>query len=158
MSMSHSVTAIEEDLFKNQLVMWWLHVLVKYSEEAHFLFKHTQLSLFCLWWYLLWMSTTSYHMKKMLMRCRGHMLESHYICFSTMHPLFISSCLWYEVSPYVGKALGNLHTVPYWCSFSQSIFERLQSKWRAQVSIDPEESRENTGAVEEKGETSVNKK
>lgn len=158
MSMSHSVTAIEEDLFKNQLVMWWLHVLVKYSEEAHFLFKHTQLSLFCLWWYLLWMSTTSYHMKKMLMRCRGHMLESHYICFSTMHPLFISSCFWYEVSPYLGKALGNLHAVPYRCSFSQSIFERLQSKWRAQVSIDPEESRENTGAVEEKGETSVNKK
>ncbi|XP_057608323.1 ankyrin repeat domain-containing protein 36C-like [Chionomys nivalis] len=35
------------------------------------------------------------------------------------------------------------------------IFERLQSKWRAQMSRDPEESRENTGAAEEKGATTV---
>ncbi|KAM7328759.1 hypothetical protein ACRRTK_012851 [Alexandromys fortis] len=35
------------------------------------------------------------------------------------------------------------------------IFERLQSKWCAQISTDPEESRENTGAAEEKGATTV---
>ncbi|XP_050002695.1 POTE ankyrin domain family member A [Alexandromys fortis] len=60
-----------------------------------------------------------------------------------------------EVSTYLGKALGNLHAVPYRCSFYQPIFERLQSKWCAQISTDPEESRENTGAAEEKGATTV---
>nr|XP_048312097.1 ankyrin repeat domain-containing protein 30B-like [Myodes glareolus] len=35
------------------------------------------------------------------------------------------------------------------------IFKRLQSKWCAQMSMDPEESRENSGAAEEKGATTV---